>query len=303
LSNFAPVSTSPLGTKLALDGFAIDRNDNGTTAIMCMIAAVACFATSNTIFAALRDKLPVGEMVAIRSFIGLLIVLAMIAAAGARLHSLLNRWVLARALGDGLATLCIVHAVGQAPLADVSGIVLLAPIVLMIAASLSRMQAATLVSLIGAMLISKPFTTGYAEGMLWAAGAMLGMAGRDYACRRIPKSVSLHAATLMSMLAGVVVGASQAPFDHWRMSDLWPLWTLSWTAIFTVGGSYIIAQAYRVGQVSIVAPFRYTDIVFSLLLAWLFLRSTADATSMLGAVLIVAAGAHMFRSQASIPKD
>ena len=50
----------------------------------------------------------------------------------------------------------------------------------------------------------------------------------------------------------------------------------------------------RLGEVAVVAPFRYTRLVFALLLAVIFLHERLDALTIIGTSLIIGSGLYSF---------
>ena len=71
------------------------------------------------------------------------------------------------------------------------------------------------------------------------------------------------------------------------------IWILSLTLL---GGlSYAaIVLATRAGDVAVIAPFRYSRLVFSLIIAVVFLRERPDWQTLLGAAIIILAGLYTF---------
>ena len=55
-------------------------------------------------------------------------------------------------------------------------------------------------------------------------------------------------------------------------------------------GNLAVIQAYRIGEMSVVSPFRYTVILTSLAVGFLMFGELPDLRSVLGIVLVVAAG-------------
>jgi drug/metabolite transporter (DMT)-like permease len=55
-------------------------------------------------------------------------------------------------------------------------------------------------------------------------------------------------------------------------------------------GGYLISQAYRIGQASLLAPFEYTSMPLALLLGYLVWGDWPDHYSMVGSVLIISSG-------------
>ena len=63
---------------------------------------------------------------------------------------------------------------------------------------------------------------------------------------------------------------------------------------FGVIGYYLIVTAMRMGEASAIMPFRYTRLLFSIILgAWIFGESP-DALTYLGSALIIASGLYTF---------
>jgi drug/metabolite transporter (DMT)-like permease len=57
---------------------------------------------------------------------------------------------------------------------------------------------------------------------------------------------------------------------------------------------WAITAAMRVGEVSAVAPFRYTRLLFALVIAALAFGERPDALTLLGAAIVIASGLYMF---------
>ena len=55
-------------------------------------------------------------------------------------------------------------------------------------------------------------------------------------------------------------------------------------------GGYLISQAYRIAQASVVAPFEYTSLPFALVIGYLVWGDWPDLTSFVGSGLIVVSG-------------
>ncbi|HMO09907.1 MAG TPA: DMT family transporter, partial [Paracoccaceae bacterium] len=68
------------------------------------------------------------------------------------------------------------------------------------------------------------------------------------------------------------------------------LTALTGAAVLIVVGYTFIIKAMRVGEVSFVAPYRYTSLLAAILLGWLMFGSLPDALTWAGSALIVASG-------------
>ena len=61
-------------------------------------------------------------------------------------------------------------------------------------------------------------------------------------------------------------------------------------AFFIIFGYYTAVSAMRVGEVSFVSPFRYSAILFALLIGFLFFKEQPDAYALLGIIIIMISG-------------
>ena len=59
-------------------------------------------------------------------------------------------------------------------------------------------------------------------------------------------------------------------------------------------GYYAVVAAMRLGEVSVVAPFRYTRLVFAIVLAMVFLGERPDLSTLIGAGIVVGSGLYAF---------
>ena len=64
--------------------------------------------------------------------------------------------------------------------------------------------------------------------------------------------------------------------------------------VFGTAGYWAVTAASRTGEVSVVAPFRYSRLVFSMSLGVVFLAERPDALTLVGTGLIVGSGLYAF---------
>jgi drug/metabolite transporter (DMT)-like permease len=77
--------------------------------------------------------------------------------------------------------------------------------------------------------------------------------------------------------------------------------TCGWLALgsaMTLVAIFSITSAMRVGDVSAVTPFRYTRLVFALVIALLVFGERPDAWTLIGAAIVVASGLYTFWREA-----
>ncbi|MCC1491040.1 DMT family transporter [Cognatishimia sp. F0-27] len=186
-----------------------------------------------------------------------------------------------------------------AGLATTSVILQAAPLVVVLGAALvlgervgPRRWAALGVGFAGVLLILRPDTEGFDTAIWLAILGMIGFAGRDLATRTSP--ISVHHTQLgvlgfaVVTVAGIVmlfVDPAPSGWPDMRAALLMPLVGFVGVAAYTA-----LTQAMRTGDVSVVAPFRYSRLIVALLIALVLFGERPDAMTLFGAALIVASG-------------
>lgn len=195
-------------------------------------------------------------------------------------------------------------AIALTPLSLTSAILQATPLVVVAGAALFlresvgwRRWCAILVGFVGVLIILRPGFEGFSALSLLAVLGMAGFAGRDLATRVAPKSLSNRQLGLMgfAMLAasGAILMAIQG---HAVLPDAQSLLWVGCDALFAVLGYHALTTAMRVGDVSFISPFRYTRLIFALILARVVFGESPDRWMLIGAALIVASGLYtLFR--------
>ena len=62
------------------------------------------------------------------------------------------------------------------------------------------------------------------------------------------------------------------------------------SGVFVLGGYFFSIQVMRVGDIGFIAPFRYTGLLWALLLGWVVFGDWPGALTLIGAGIVVATG-------------
>jgi drug/metabolite transporter (DMT)-like permease len=120
---------------------------------------------------------------------------------------------------------------------------------------------------------------------------VLCVAARDIATRRLSAEVpSLAVALAAAVGVTVFFGLGAAATGEWVMPTPRGWATLGTTSAFIVAGYLLSVLMMRRGEVSVIAPFRYTSLVWALLLGFVVFGDWPDAVTLLGVVIVVATG-------------
>ena len=196
------------------------------------------------------------------------------------------------------ATLCYVSALALIPLSLVSAILQATPIFVTMGAALWlrepvgwRRWSAVLVGLAGVLVILRPGLDAFEPLALLAVAGSVQLAIRDVVSRRIPAAIrseqlSLWAyaflAPAAALLAWLTTGAEAAAPADWGILAL---------AVGVGAGAYmLLTTATRLGDVTAVIPFRYSRLIFALVLGIAFLGERPDAATLAGAAIVVGSG-------------
>ena len=117
---------------------------------------------------------------------------------------------------------------------------------------------------------------------------------RDTVTRYLSRTDSSLSMLFWSGLVVIVASAFSAPFG-WKPVDAHGLtWFL--VAGFCNGGAhFLIIEAFRLGNAAVVAPFRYSGLLWAMLIGYVVWGDVPDAAMLTGAAIVIAAGIYMLR--------
>ncbi|WP_225026287.1 DMT family transporter [Xinfangfangia pollutisoli] len=265
-----------------------------------MTASMAGFAVEDLFVKSASVHLPPGQIILTMGLLGLGFFALLSARRGEQVfpRALLGRAMLLRSGFEISGRLFYALALALTPLSTTSAILQATPLVVIAGAALLfgeqvgwRRWAAVLAGLAGVMVVLRPGVEGFSVLSLLAVAGMLGFAGRDLATRAAPKVLSNRQLGTLGFSMLAIAGASMlAVTGGARMPALPEAGLVLGATVFGVFGYHMLTGAMRTGSVASVTPFRYTRLVFALLLAALVLGERPDALTILGGAVIVLAG-------------
>jgi drug/metabolite transporter (DMT)-like permease len=275
-----------------------------TRAILMMTGAMACFAGVDAFVKFASRTMSAGQILALSSAIIFAVFILWVWRDGGRLFA--AEWrdpvLLIRSTGEVVGSFGIIMALALAPLAEVSALGQAQPLAVTLGAALFlgekvgwRRWAAVLLGFIGVLVILRPGMGGFDPNLLWVLLYIFGLGARDLASRALPTHVSTPFAVVWAMVPMTIAGLIIMPFQGgWHPLDGMALLSLLGMSISAAVALVLLTTALRTGEVSSVAPFRYTRILFALLIAVAIFGEQLDAYTLLGAALIVGSGLYAF---------
>ena len=267
---------------------------------LLMVLAMAGFALEDMFLKSASQMLPVGQILVFFGLGGTILFMAMARARGQRLWhpAICTRPLVLRSISEVIGRFGYTMAIVLTPLSSASAILQATPLVVAVGAVVFfgervgwRRWVAIAVGFCGVLLILRPGMSGFEPASIFAVIGTLGFAGRDLATRAAPPSMSNFQLGIygfsMLILAGVVTLG-------WTGGAVWPsprVWgQLAAATVVGVIGYNALTGAMRSGEISVIAPFRYTRLVFAMVLGVLVFGEQPDVMTLVGSAVIVGSG-------------
>ncbi|MGR3735989.1 DMT family transporter [Pseudophaeobacter sp.] len=270
------------------------------TGALLMMGAMAAFTFNDTLVKAVGDALPLSQILVLRGLVASLLIFGLARFQGSLRLSLSRRdWglVALRCLAEAGATFCFLTALMRMPIANITAVLQMLPLTITLGAALLfqepvgwRRMLAILAGFCGMLLIVRPGPEGFDVASLYALGAVAFVTLRDLSTRRMSAQVPSMLVTLTASLTVLAFGGVLSLGQDWQpvAVDQWVMLTAA--ACFIFGGYLCSVMTMRVGDVATVSPFRYSGLLWALILGWLVFGDWPDALTLLGGSLVVGAG-------------
>jgi drug/metabolite transporter (DMT)-like permease len=98
------------------------------------------------------------------------------------------------------------------------------------------------------------------------------------------------AISFMAAVGATLVGLVMGLWEVWRPMGAADLLIVLITATFLAIGNFLLVIAFRSGEVAVVAPFRYTLLIWAAIGGYLAFGEVPDGWAIVGAALIVGSG-------------
>ena len=202
------------------------------------------------------------------------------------------------------ASFLFIVAIRHMPLADITAMLFAAPLILTALAPTLlgefvgwRRWTAVVVGFGGVLLMIRPS----GEALLWPSlltlAAMVFLALRDIATRRLSRTDSANA-IMACTTACVALGGLTTALFGWRMPDLAGLGLLMATGILQGIGHYFLVSAFIHGEAVVVAPFRYFTLIWATLYGFLMFGDIPGWRTAAGAAVVIGSGLYIFYREA-----
>jgi drug/metabolite transporter (DMT)-like permease len=271
--------------------------ENALRGIVLLISATVLFSMSDAMAKYLSATLPAVEISWIRygTFIGFAALLAL-PAGRRRLRVRSKRMQVIRGLMLVASAVLFILALPHLPLADAASIGFASPILITVLSVPMlhetvgiRRWAAVIVGFLGVLVVIRPGTGAFEPAALLVLGSSLAWAFATILTRRMAGADDAATTLLWSAVTGFVVLTILLPFQFVMPSFGAFALTLV-LGIVASTGQYLMVLAYRHASASLLAPFSYSQLIWSTTLGYLVFGTFPDAWTGVGAAIIAASG-------------
>jgi len=267
--------------------------------MFALMGAMATFATNDMLVKLTAQRYPLGEVITVRGILATLMVGTILVATGhlASLRFGLQRIILVRTAFDGVAMVLFTTALVHMPLAELSAVNLVSPLIITALAVIFfredvgwRRWTAISVGFIGTLLIVKPAAGNFNAWALLGIVCAFAGAGRDIITRKLDHRIPTIVISFMAALGSAIIGAIMGLFEDWKGMALTDVGMLAMSAALVSTGHFLIVIAFRGVDVAAIAPFRYTLLIWAGICGYFAFGEVPDRFAIFGSALIVGSG-------------
>ena len=272
-----------------------------------MIIAMGCLTLTDLLIKVASQTLPIGQVM-ISYGVGSLIVfwaLLRIKGESIRLSPLTNPTVIFRNIGDLIALNGMFLALVYVPLSTIGAVIQTVPILVTAAAALflgervgMRRASAIFVGFLGALLIIQPGAASFDITAILALIAAVGMALRDIATKLVRENLSTLLLSFYSCFLFIISGSVLLIINGGASVPVVNN-CVTIAAMIVTGslGFFFMTEAVRLGEMSVVSPFRYTRLLFSMAAGILILGEQVNTYMIIGSALTILSGLYIWRRE------
>jgi drug/metabolite transporter (DMT)-like permease len=271
--------------------------DRPLRGILTILAAVFCFTLSDAMAKWLGQSMPVTQINWVRYvvFVPFAWFLVM-RTAGGRVRVKSPQLQIVRGLLPAVSAVLFVFAIQLMPLAEATSVGFISPLLItalsvVLLGEVVRLSRwiAIVVGLLGVLVIVRPGTEAFQPAALLVVGSSSAWAFAVVLTRRMAGHDPTATTLLWSAVVGLVAMTFALPFGWaWVPPQDWAFGLA--LGLVASAGQYFMVQAYRFAPASLLAPFSYSSLLWSVMLGWALFAALPDIWTLAGAVVIVVSG-------------
>jgi drug/metabolite transporter (DMT)-like permease len=274
-------------------------------AVLAMVGAMACFVVNDTLVKYASQTVPAAQLIFTRGVIASVLVLAVAQAMGAtaRIREVARGWVAVRAVVDAFATMLFLVSLFHLPIGSATAINMTSPLFVTLLAALflgervgRSLWLATAVGFVGVLLVIQPRSAAFNGYAILCLFSVVLMSVRDLMMRRIDVGVPSILVTLSNTVVVTLLAGAVSLLEGWGPVGAGELGLLAVAAVFLATAYFLIVSSTRRGELSLVAPFRYSALVFATIAGFAVWGDMPNVLAWCGIALLIGSGIHVLRA-------
>jgi drug/metabolite transporter (DMT)-like permease len=268
--------------------------------ILAMVIASITFVSCDSFLKLILRVFPPLEALMLRGVFATLwcFLLVLVLGYGRQIHRAFGLWTLVRAMFEVCAVFAFVFALARVPLASITAIYQIAPLIVLAGASVVWHEKVGLLRWLliafgfaGALLVAQPGADGASPFALLGLITALSSAIRDLLSRRVPLDVPGPVITF-SVVLTVLVCATLAS----ALTEVWQPLTFELalygaaSGFFVMLGHLFVFLAFRLATARAVSPFYYGLTVCAAVFGALFFGEWPNTLALTGILVIISCG-------------
>ena len=273
--------------------------------ILCMLGGALALTINDAMAKYLTQSYPVGQVMALRG-LSILILLIVFLFFINNLKALkINSWKshLLRAGTMTGSTVFFVTGLSFLPLANAIAIAFIAPVLTTILGIVVLKETvswqrwtAIIIGFCGVLIIVQPTSDAFKLAALAPLGAAAFGAARDVITRAISISENSISILFSSMLMVALAGFFTYPLG-WNNLQLDHIWIFIVSGLLVGLAQYLMIEAFRLGKVAVISPFKYSSLLWAILIGLLVWNDFPSKYVILGAIILILSGIYLLRDE------
>lgn len=293
-------------------GQDLARRTEVAPAIVCMLVGAAVLTLNDGLIKLLAGTYPTGELLFIRGiFVWPWILLFVMRRGG--FASLRIRNI----KGQALRGCCVIAGaflfitgLRHLALADAIAIAFTGPLFITAMAPLVlrekvgwRRWLAVMAGFAGVLFMLRPGSDTLQWAIVFPLGAAICGGLRDLVTRRIAGTETTVAVLAVTTTAVLLAGLATAPFVDWVQPRPADIATFAASGALIAVAHSLMIEAFRRGEATLVAPFKYSALLWATLIGYLMFGELPDTWTLIGAVVIVLTGLYVLHRETRLKRQ
>ena len=279
---------------------------------LIMMTCMSAFVLNDAFVRLAGDSLPLAQILFIRGLITTIVLLAFAIYGGvfSLTISKKDKWrIFFRSIAEGFTAYFFLTAVMNMPFANVTAILQILPMTVTLAAAFVFKEKVgvfrsllIIFGFLGVVLIINPSADGFNLYAIYALIAVVLITTRDLITRKLSSEVPAILPTVsasIGVLLFSVILLINTPLQPLNSQNSLFIFL---AAFFIIFGYYTAVLVMRIGEISFISPFRYTAILFALILGLVFFDEKPDIIAFVGIVIVMLAGIVLMMRNSSVQK-